>query len=196
MARLRIFIAVGVPASVTKRLTALQSDLAEAGTDVRWVPLENFHLTLLFLGEVDQLDTVKICRLVRQRARLHEPFRVEVAGVGAFPNLRRPKIIWAGVGEGAAELQELHADLEEGLFDLGCYRREERDYSPHFTLGRISGEESAEAWGKVLEEHQGWIGGGFPVEEVLIMASEMRRSGPEYSVVGRAPLLDSPDRSE
>jgi 2'-5' RNA ligase len=74
------------------------------------------------------------------------------------------------------------------LLELGCYRREDREYTPHLTLGRLSHEDRAEDWGATLARHADWQGGSSPVDEVLVMASEMRRAGPEYSVMGRGPL--------
>ena len=188
MPRIRTFIAVDLAEGVKDRLTVLQEELAQGAAGVKWVPPANFHLTLLFLGEVEQLDVVQICRVVQTRSRGHAPFTFEIAGLGGFPNARRPKILWAGITDGVNELRALHADLEEGLLDLGCYRREEREYTPHLTLGRLTQEDRAEAWAPVLAKHAGWQGGASPVDEVLVMASEMRRTGPEYSVMGRAAL--------
>ena len=188
MARLRTFIAVDLAAGVKDRLTALQEKLGRSAAGVKWTRRENMHLTLLFLGEVEQLEVVSICRVVQQRARKHAPFTLETAGLGAFPNARRPKILWAGLTDGVTELRALHADLEEGLLDLGCYRREDREYTPHLTLGRLSHEDREEDWAAVLTQYADWRGGESPVDEVLVMASEMRRGGPEYSVLGRGPL--------
>jgi 2'-5' RNA ligase len=188
MARIRTFSAVDLYSGVKDRLTAIQKQLAEHSGNVKWVRLENLHLTLLFLGEVEQLDVVEICRVVQTRSRKHKPFMLEVQGLGAFPNSRRPKILWAGITDGVGILRKLHADLEEGLLELGCYRREDREYTPHLTLGRLNRDEGAEAWASVLAKHADWQGGTSPVDEVLVMASEMRRDGPEYSVMGRAPL--------
>lgn len=188
MARIRTFIAVDLAAAVKDRLIKLQEQLGRSGTGVKWTRPENLHLTLLFLGEVEELEVVSICRVVQQRARKHAPFSLEVAGLGAFPNTRRPKILWAGITDGVAELRALHADLEEGLLDLSCYRREDREYTPHLTLGRLSHDDRADEWGLVLAKHADWNGGTTSVDEVLVMASEMRRGGPEYSVLGRGSL--------
>lgn len=188
MARIRTFIAVDLAAGLKARLAALQETLGRSGGGVKWTRTENMHLTLLFLGEVEQLEVVSICRVVQQRAKKHAAFALEVAGLGAFPNPRRPKILWAGLAEGVPELRALHADLEEGLLDLGCYRREDREYTPHLTLGRLSHEDRAEEWSSVLATHADWAGGSSPVDEVLVMASELRRGGPEYAVLGRGPL--------
>jgi len=194
MARIRTFIAVDLAAGVKSRLAGLQDQLGRSAAGVKWTRTENMHLTLLFLGEVEQLEVVSICRLVQQRARKHAPFVLEAAGLGAFPNPRRPKILWVGLTEGVAELRALHADLEEGLLDLGCYRREDREYTPHLTLGRLSHDDREEEWGTILAKHADWQGGSSPVDEVLVMASEMRKNGPEYSVLGRGPLAGRPTK--
>lgn len=188
MARIRTFIAVDLAAGIKDRVVGLQEELGRSGASVKWVPRQNLHLTLLFLGDVEELDVVKICRTVQARSRKHAPFTVEAAGLGAFPNTRRPKILWVGLTQGVDELRALHADLEEGLLELGCYRREERGYTPHLTLGRLSQEDRAEPWAPVLAKYADWPGGSSPVDEVLVMSSEMRRDGPEYAVMGRAAL--------
>lgn len=189
MARVRTFIAVGVPGRISAELTDLQRELRAEHDGVKWVVEKDLHLTLLFLGEVEQLDVVAICRAVQKVAGRHQPFTLDVTGISGFPNKRRPKVLWAGIGgEGFDALQAVHHDLEETLMELGCYRREERAYTPHLTLGRITTEERDEAWGPVFKAHEDWTAGTFPVNEILVMGSEMRRSGPEYMVMGRAAL--------
>jgi 2'-5' RNA ligase len=187
MARIRTFIAVELAPGVKERMTKLQESLGRSA-EVKWVSPENMHLTLLFLGEVEELDVVSICRVVQDRARRHAPFAFETEGLGAFPNTRRPKILWAGITEGIEELRALHADLEEGLLELGCYRREDRAYTPHLTLGRLKRDEGNEPWGPIITKQTTWQGGSSPVDEVVVMSSEQRRDGPHYSVMGRAPL--------
>ncbi|HJZ94087.1 MAG TPA: RNA 2',3'-cyclic phosphodiesterase [Gemmataceae bacterium] len=188
MARVRTFIAVDLAAGVRDRLIAVQDKLGGSSAGVKWVAGPNMHLTLLFLGEVGELEVVDICRVVQGRAGRHEPFTLEVAGLGAFPNERRPKILWAGIADGAKPLKALHAELEDGLLELGCYRREDREYTPHLTLGRLTHDERTADWGAALAKNKDWHGGISPVDEVLVMASELRRDGPRYSVMGRAPL--------
>jgi 2'-5' RNA ligase len=113
---------------------------------------------------------------------------MSVEGAGAFPNARRPKILWVGVGDGRQELVELHDALEPPLLDLGCYRREERQYTPHVTLGRVNGEAGAEPLAASLARRSDWQGGQVRVNEVLVMSSELRPEGPTYTVLGRGKL--------
>lgn len=188
MARIRTFIAVDLSKGTKGKLKALQDEFAKKAPGVKWVTPDNFHLTLLFLGEVEKREIVAICRTVEKRARKHSSFNLDVEGLGAFPNTRRPKILWAGITEGASELKELHDDIEEGLLELNQYRREDRAYTPHLTLGRLSAEDRAEDWEPILAAHESWLGGTTTINEVIVMSSDLKRGGPEYSVIGRAAL--------
>src|SRR3954452_3045597 len=136
MARLRTFIAVDPGDAIRGRLTALQETLARAGSEGKWVEPDNLHVTLLFLGEVDERDVLAVCRAVGEACAPRPSFALSVEGVGCFGNPSRPRTIWAGLGAGAANLVELHDALEGPLLALGCYRREARAYTPHLTLGR------------------------------------------------------------
>jgi 2'-5' RNA ligase len=196
MARIRTFIAIDIDPAVRDRATALQEKLARSAADVKWVEPESMHITLLFLGEVAVLDLVPICRIVARGARDLPPFQFTVAGLGAFPNPRRPKVLWAGVTDGSDTLQELHERLEGPLLELGCYRREERAYNPHLTLGRINRDDDEGAWGPILSGHSDWDGGTTNVSEILVMSSELRRDGPIYTVVGRGKLKGVPADEE
>src|SRR5947209_4674120 len=116
--RLRTFIAVDVDAAVRERAVALQQKLAASGAAVKWVEPDNLHLTLLFLGEVDQREVVDVCRAVTGQCRALPAFTARLATVGAFPNLRRPRTVWAGVTDGAEQLRTLHDALEGPLLEL------------------------------------------------------------------------------
>jgi 2'-5' RNA ligase len=184
--RMRTFIAVAVDKRTRDRVADLQETLAESGADVKWVEEKNLHLTLLFLGEVDERSVPDVCRAVASVAAEREPFEMTVGSVGGFPNAHRPKTLWVGVDEGKEELIALHDELELPLLELGCYRREARKYTPHLTLGRVKRDEDAEALAGPLAKHGEWEGGRTLVNEVLVMSSELRYEGPEYTVMSRA----------
>ena len=163
---------------------ALQEALAKTGADVKWVTPESMHLTLLFLGEVDDRELHSVCRAVKTVAAGEPPFTLHVSGVGAFPTPRRPKVLWAGVTTGADPLKRLNAALEEKMLDLGCYRAEERGYTPHLTLGRVKAEADGVTVAGELQKRLTWNGGRVSVSEVLVYSSEMERDGPVYAVIG------------
>jgi 2'-5' RNA ligase len=188
MARLRTFIGVDLGKSIRDRAVALQETLARTGTDVKWVESENLHVTLLFLGEVDNREIPSVCRVVAEQTERHPAFTMSIQSVGCFPNPRRPRILWIGVGQGTQELCGLHDSLEPPLLELGCYRREERQYTPHITLGRVKSERSSALLATALAKQAGWQGGEVEVGEILVMSSELTSKGPVYTVLSRAKL--------
>jgi 2'-5' RNA ligase len=188
MARLRTFIGIDPGKPVRDRLVALQDTLAKTGVEVKWVEPGNLHVTLLFLGEVNDVDVPAVCRAVAEGLKAQSAFLLTVEKTGCFPNPRRPRILWAGVGQGAQEVCAVHDALEGPLLELGCYRREERRYTPHITLGRIRGEQPADNLSAALAKHAGWKGGETTVREIHVMSSELTRNGPVYTVLSRAKL--------
>jgi RNA 2',3'-cyclic 3'-phosphodiesterase len=192
MSRIRTFIAVDIGDAIRERIVSLQETLGRNSSGVKWVEKENLHVTLHFLGEVGELDIVKICRVAKEQLEDMVPFTMNISGLGCFPTPRRPKILWVGVEEGSEQLTQIHSVLEQPLFDLGCYRREERAFHPHITLGRLNQEDRQETWSQAITKYQDWQGGEVKVKEVLIVGSELRREGPLYTIMGRAKLNGSP----
>src|SRR5215467_1318827 len=179
MARIRTFIAVDLDKAIRDRTVALQDALARAGTEVKWVEPQNLHVTLLFLGEVDDREVPAVCRVVAEQVQQHAPFSMSIETAGCFPNPRRPRVLWIGVGQGTQELCALHDALEPPLLELGCYRREERQYSPHITLGRVKSDRPTDKLSAALAKHAGWKGGETAVHELLVLSSTLGPTGPE-----------------
>lgn len=137
MNSVRAFIALEIPPliqeSIEKQTARLRHEL---GNDhVRWVPTHNLHLTLKFLGDVatSHMDFIK--SMLNQIAETHTAFDLQIGGIGSFPNLKQPRIIWVGI-YAPAGLVPLQKSIEERIVRLG-YEKEERPFSPHLTLGRI-----------------------------------------------------------
>jgi RNA 2',3'-cyclic 3'-phosphodiesterase len=188
MARIRTFLAIDLGDEVRGRLVSLQEELAVIASDVKWVEPENLHLTLFFLGEVEQRETLDICRAAQKAVAKLPAFTMAVEGAGAFPNPRRPRTLWVGVGEGADEVGAVHDAIEKPLLEMGSYRRETRGYVPHVTLGRVKGDLPTDELAQALAKHKTWSAGDVTVREVKVMSSELTSDGPVYSVLGRAKL--------
>jgi 2'-5' RNA ligase len=167
---------------------ALQGNLARTGTEVKWVEPENLHVTLLFLGEVPLEAVPVVCRAVAATAARYGAFPMTIEGTGCFPNPRRPRVLWVGIGQGLQEVCALHDGLEGPLLELGCYRREEREYTPHITLGRVKSDRPTERLTAALAKYATWKGGETSVGEVLVLSSELSSRGPVYTVLSRAKL--------
>lgn len=188
MSRTRTFIAIDPGKEIRARLVVLQNSLARTGAEVKWVEPENLHVTLLFLGEVGERDLPAVCQAVAEGAAAQAAFAMTVEGVKSFGNPRRPRTVWAGVGEGTQGVCALHDAIEGPLLDLGCYRREERQYTPHITLGRVKSDRPADTLAAALAKKASWQGGETLVREVHVMGSELTSQGPVYTVLSRAKL--------
>lgn len=188
MGSMRTFIGLELTPHVCSRAVSLQESLARTGTDVKWTEKESIHLTLLFLGDVDDRDLNDVCKAVKNSVSDHRAFQISVEGVGCFPNKRRPRVVWIGIGEGSEEVIALHDAMEDPLLELGCYRREERKYTPHITLGRVKGNTSTDALAELVTKKEAWHAGEVMIKEVVVFSSEMTKQGPIYSVLSRVPL--------
>ncbi|MBI1830120.1 MAG: RNA 2',3'-cyclic phosphodiesterase [Planctomycetes bacterium] len=189
MPRVRTFLAIEVDDAVRGRLVSLQEQLAVIAPDVKWVEPENLHVTLLFLGEVEQRETLDICRAAQKAVAEMPAFAMSVEGAGCFPNARRPRTLWVGVGMGAHEVGAVHDAIEKPLMEMGSYRRETRAYVPHITLGRVKGDQATDELAKTLVKHKTWSAGETNVRDVCVMSSVLTPEGPTYAVLGRAKLL-------
>lgn len=173
----RLFVALVPPATVRAELAALATPLA----GVRWTPEENLHLTLRFIGEVDEATQA---RYEESLTRLHvEPFILPVGGVGLFPTRGPAKVLWAGVGNGHTRLYQLRKQVDEALLavDPGLVVN---SFHPHFTLGRIGDGTDRKALDHFLERHARFEAPPFRVTEVQLMASELTPGRPPvYRVV-------------
>jgi 2'-5' RNA ligase len=187
MARLRTFIAVDLGKAVRDRAVALQQQIARTGAVVKWVEPANIHLTLLFLGEVDSREVPGVCKIAAECAGRHPAFGLSVEGVGCFPNARRPRVVWVGIGAGAQPLCTIHDELEVPLEELG-YRREERRYTPHVTLGRVTGDRPTDGLATALAAQAAWKGGETTVRELRVMSSHLTPNGPVYTVLSKSQL--------
>jgi 2'-5' RNA ligase len=187
MSRTRTFIAVELAKPIREKIVDLQEELGRTGVEVKWTEPENLHVTLIFLGEVPDTELHAICRLVSDGVAGTGPFSLSVQAVGCFPHVRRPRVVWVGVGAGTQELVKIHDDLEAPLFDLG-YRTEDRKYTPHITLGRVKSAGPTDKLTAAIQKNAGWQGGEQVVSEIHIMGSELTPNGPRYTVLGRAKL--------
>jgi 2'-5' RNA ligase len=138
MGVIRAFIALDLEQEVLHRLDTIIRQLKQSldGVPVRWVQAKNIHLTLKFLGDVSEANLPVLYKILENEAIKHPSFEVFVAELGAFPNLNRPRVIWVGV-QAPAELTALQHNIDTETARLG-YQSEERGFSPHLTLGRVS----------------------------------------------------------
>lgn len=191
MSVIRAFIAADLPEDLRHALDRVMRHLKSElkGVPIRWVPPENIHLTLKFLGEVSQRNLPFLIELLQGEVADQRPFEFGVGGLGAFPDIRRPRVIWVGV-KGPKELHDLHHAVENAMEKIG-YARETRPFEPHLTLGRVSRNASPEEVRRVSEVLRavqvGFLGSAL-VEEVYLYRSDLRPTGAVYTRLATAPL--------
>lgn len=184
---IRTFIAVPVTEEVESALVADMRILRQAAPRVRWVETCGMHLTLKFLGDVAEPDLEELFDAVREAAAELTAFAVEMSDLGVFPHWGSPRVVWAGCGEGGDDLRLLARRVEDACEDLG-YPREVRPFAPHLTLGRIKLPADAHGLQSAVNTIENQNYGFLDVDEAVVYMSELRRSGPVYSPMFRAPL--------
>lgn len=186
--KIRTFLAVPLEAALRRRVQALVAPWAAVPGDVKWVETENLHLTLKFLGDVDARDLPEVCRVAGQAVAELAPFPFEIHGAGAFPNLQRPRTFWLGARQGREAMVTVADRLDEALRKLG-FPRESRRFEPHLTIGRLrqGGRTSPELLALLQQQTDVEIG-TMEVSEAIVFSSDLRPTGPVYSVMARLPL--------
>jgi 2'-5' RNA ligase len=191
MVQIRSFIAIELPGEVKRELVRLQEELRLGSrTSVRWVDTNNIHLTLKFLGDIDENITGRITAILEEVASGTSPFRLEIGGLGVFPNPRRVQVVWVGLSGDIEKLGQLQKRIESGLVPLG-FAAESRSFTPHLTLGRVRDRATTEErqdLGRLIEGMRFESGAGLKVDSVNLMKSQLTREGPIYSRLSSVEL--------
>ena len=184
---MRLFIALTPPADVQRAVWEAFAPLRAGPLPVKWVPQENVHLTLKFLGEVAAERQQEISGALASAAQGIRTIPLVVRGAGAFPNARAPRVIWAGVEPDPAI--ELLADRVERRCAALGFPTEGRAFLPHLTLGRAERSARARDWAGVAELLDGLhVDATAMLDGVDLVRSELRRSGSVYHRVHRERL--------
>lgn len=191
MSLLRSFLAAELPPALQDSIHNATADLRETLVNglVRWVPAHNVHLTLKFLGDVSSSSLDLIKQMMVSEASQFPAFDVQVEGLGCYPNIRRPRVLWVGL-KAPSELASLQRAIEVAAARLG-YESEERDFSPHLTIGRVRQNASSGDVHKIRTAVESCkIGslGTAHIDAVQLFKSELRPEGSIYTRLFSAPL--------
>ena len=188
---IRTFIALETPALVRGLLAQTIGQLREAiPNGVRWVDPSGIHLTLKFLGEVDPRRVDDLLQAMAASAKGSPSFEVCLAGLGVFPNQRQPRVLWAGLGGDLGPLEELQQKVDEAVCQLG-FRRENRPFHPHLTLGRVRDGVPAQVVdqiGAALAAPTPAPSNPWRAEAVVLIRSFLTARGALYSSLGAVAL--------
>ncbi len=182
----RTFLAIDLPGTQRKILEEHQGRWKSAKADVRWIYPSNMHLTLKFLGEIQESSAESVTTACKEVCCLHRGLSLFLNGTGIFPNLRRPRILWIGIGGETDLLCKLQDNIETALEEKG-FPREDRVFTPHLTVGRVRSPRKLSRLLEVFLKDKIVIE-PFTVEEVIVYKSRLTPRGPLYSPLARCPL--------
>jgi 2'-5' RNA ligase len=192
MAVIRAFIAIDLSPDIQNRLDEVVSTFRAQlpKVPIRWVAASNIHLTLKFLGDVSLSNINILTDMIQVEISTHHQFDISVGGSGAFPNIHQPRVIWIGV-EAPPELAAIQNGIEATTGRLG-YSRENRAFSPHLTLGRVSRNATSQdvkAISKALETTRIGFLGATCVEKIHLYRSDLRPTGAVYRQIFSSSLV-------
>jgi 2'-5' RNA ligase len=184
---IRSFIAINLPEATRQTLAAVQEQLKQYGTGVRWVKPGSIHLTLKFLGNIDAAQVEDIARAVAQEIRDQSPITLRPAGLGAFPSLRKPRVIWIGMKGEVQRLNEIQVRVDNSLEPLG-FVREKRGFRPHLTIGRVKDRRRLQSLVDAMVTLDVEPFNSFDADEIILYKSDLRPTGAIYTKLHRMPL--------
>ena len=177
---IRSFLAIELPKPILKRIEEVQGDLRLTHADVGWVSPEKIHLTLKFFGNIEESRIDPIFKSIEEPLRETLPFSLKVRGVGAFPHLKNPRVIWIGLVDEREVLTSFQKQIETQLEKIG-FQPENRPFHPHLTLGRVKSSRGKEELVERMERQKEGEFGDFVVERVVLFKSDLRPSGPIHT---------------
>jgi 2'-5' RNA ligase len=183
---IRCFIAISIDDFDVKRsFQRFQRILESTGGDVKSVETENLHMTVKFLGDVAENKLPGVARRIEEIS--FDPFKIRVIGVGVFPHLGRPRVVWAGVEGEVDSLTRVYEEVEEKLQELG-FKPERRGFHPHFTICRVrSGRQKARLIDEIMN-YQDTKFGAITVDHISLMKSTLTPKGPLYTEIARSKI--------
>ena len=184
---MRSFIAIEIPDEIKKEMVRIQEQLRIAKVDASWPRVEGMHLTLKFLGEVPETKITEIVTGLQTAVEGIGQFRLEVKGVGTFPNPQNARVVWIGLSGDIGKLTKLQGAVEDAMARIGL-ERDKRKFTAHLTLGRIKNIRSRDQWLAVLAEFKDKSLPGFDATAVSLMKSELKPAGAVYEEIGRIQL--------
>lgn len=183
---MRSFIAIELSETVKSALAELQKKLKESRADIRWIKPENIHLTLKFLGNIDERITVGTERIIKEICKRHNMFTLEVKGISAFPGMKSPRVLWVGINNRDV-LTKIQKDIEDGMASLGV-EHENRRFTPHLTLGRFRSVMGKENLIDKIELHKNESFGLIEAKSISLMRSDLKPAGAQHTKIAEVPL--------
>jgi 2'-5' RNA ligase len=186
---IRTFIALELPPSLISSLAKVQEDIQSMGLRAKWVRPGNIHLTLKFLGNINPADIDNIGGAMVDAVGNINTFNLVAEGIGVFPGIKRPRVIWVGLRGQVQSLFAMQRLLEDNLAALG-YKKEKRPFKGHLTLGRFKQSVNPNTIRRVLQEFGNLTIEEFTARRVIFYKSDLKPTGAVYSQLQQASFND------
>ncbi len=178
---MRTFLAVEVPKHIRKKIDSLIQEEKKKDLPIKWVAFDNLHITLKFLGEIDEKKKGEITPVITEIGKALTSFKISLEGLGCFPSPRSPRVLWIGVAEGSEILNKMATELEERLSQFG-FKKEKR-FHAHVTIGRIKKPCTIDdILQKTIKTE------AFSVDAITFFKSTLKPEGPIYEVLEKFTL--------
>ncbi len=184
---IRTFIAIEIPGNIISKIRELQEGIKVYGLKIRWVRYENIHLTLKFLGDVEALKIGEIAEAIAKTVKGYTPISLKTKGIGVFPGIKRPRVLWVGLTGQLEALVRLQKTLDENLKLLG-FPGEKRPFKGHLTMGRIKERIDVKKFGDVRMAFRRFESETFTAGRLILYKSELKPSGAVYTEMASASL--------
>ena len=178
---IRCFVAIEIPDRIQAILSEVQSDFRSRIIKASWTRHGNFHMTLRFIGDVETGQIQEIDKTLQKVVDFLPPFSIEIGGIGTFPNLSRPRVLWVGLTQGVREVTTLVKMINRELAELG-YPTDSR-FHPHFTLARLKEQVNMRIYTKLFQKYETIAGTVVNVNHITLVRSELHPSGAVYTPI-------------
>ncbi len=177
---IRTFIGFELPEKIRSFISSIQEDLKSNRLDARWVRPKNIHLTLKFLGNINKDDTQKVGAAIFKSAADYAPISLAAKGIGAFPGINRPRVLWIGIRGQIDVLIQLQKSLDDQLEKIG-FSKENRPFKGHLTLARVKGRINQAKLINAIKKYGEFEPESFIADNIILFKSDLKSTGAVYT---------------
>ena len=178
---IRSFLAFELPPDIKKEVAKIADEVKKSGLAAGWVKPGNIHLTVIFMGDVEEKNISAIISSIDNVVNKYEPFDIALGGIGIFPGIKKPRVLWLGLNGEIERLGSLRDELQKTLEAYGI-KQEKRTFRPHLTLGRFRKPLRDRApLKKVIEAYNDISGPPGKLNDLILFKSELKPGGSVYT---------------
>lgn len=187
MDTIRAFIAVEIDDQTKQKISSLILNLKKSNADLKWITEDQIHITLKFLGNIDKNSIQKISDEMSNISNAFDSFTINFHKIGAFPNLKRPNVLWLGIDKGAECLKMLNKKIENALGKLG-FKEENIEFKPHLTLARTRSLKNISNLAKLIEETDLKLWDDLQIHKLALYQSILNPKGAIHTIIAEKYL--------